>query len=690
MKYEVGNQVFEGWKIVKELGQGASGKVFELQKDDFHIVTKSALKIIQVPSSKSAIDSVMSEGMDEQSVTSYFKSFVDEIVREIAIMSELKSHPNIVRYEDHQVICHQEDVGWDILIRMELLTPVTEYQRCSNLNEETVLRMAKELVGVLSYCHSKHLIHRDVKPQNVFVDGLGRFKLGDFGVARTVEKTTGGLSKKGTESFMAPEVYLGKAYGANVDLYSLGLMLYQYLNNNRMPFFPLDRPITFSDRENAISRRMSGEALPAPIHASEQFAKVILKACAFEPKDRYQSAAEMTGALEQILLTKETKKEECNSWQKQAMDAEKSPMNEEETIGMYSNPDEEETVGMYGNPNEEETVGMYDNPNEEETVGMYEKTGEEEETVGMYGNSSAEEGGAKEDHASADFDASVTISLVEAVKGCEKKVYIDGKTIEVKIPAGIDDQMKLRIWLAEEDGNKRELYVRILVENKSVFERVNNNIYSKISIPDYLARSGGEVSVPTLYGPVKYWIAPGTMNGTRSCIKGKGVPSLRNKNKVGDHYVSWYVQKSQTKSETGEGDGAAKQEKRAGKTSLKGPFICYSGFAIIMAINIPNFIFRIQNGSSEFSISMAKLELVISVIMLLGMASFCFYLFKKRKAAAMFVIFSCAAIWILFVYEELVMSVNSDMWGYICVAFWLFFNLYISHRVYKSLVDEKR
>ena len=76
-----------------------------------------------------------------------------------------------------------------------------------------------------------------------------------------------GLSKKGTYNYMAPEVYRGGAYGFSVDLYSLGLVLYRLLNKNRTPFLPPPpEPISFRDREQALARRMSGEALPSPYY----------------------------------------------------------------------------------------------------------------------------------------------------------------------------------------------------------------------------------------------------------------------------------------------------------------------------------------------------------------------------------------------------------------------------------------
>ena len=126
------------------------------------------------------------------------------------------------------------------------------------------------------FASKKGMTHRDIKPENIFVSEAGQFKLGDFGVARTIEKTTGGLSRKGTEKYMAPEVFLGKPYGFGVDIYSLGLVLYGYLRNRgRMPFYPLDTSqLTFSDRENALGKRMMGETIPAPVDANKEFADV--------------------------------------------------------------------------------------------------------------------------------------------------------------------------------------------------------------------------------------------------------------------------------------------------------------------------------------------------------------------------------------------------------------------------------
>ena len=356
MEYIKNSIVFTDWKIVKEIGEGSYGKVFEICKTDYGITTRSALKVIRIPRSTSDIRAALSEGMNEESVTSYFQGFVEEIVQEIAVMSSLESHPNIVSYKDHCVLNHNGEIGWDILIRMELLTPLLDYIVSNPLNETDVVHMAKGLCSALILCQKKGLIHRDIKPENIFVSETGQFKLGDFGVARTIEKTTGGLSKKGTESYMAPEVYLNKPYGSSVDIYSLGLVLYKLMNNNRLPFLPpLPQPITFADRENALSHRMKGETLPPPVNACKEFSDIILKACAYNPEDRYRTAADMMADIREL-------KPHNNQIASVIPNTPEVPLSLEETKGIFDAASGEETIGLWSisTPEDETNIKQTD------------------------------------------------------------------------------------------------------------------------------------------------------------------------------------------------------------------------------------------------------------------------------------------------------------------------------------------
>lgn len=286
-----------GWQCVGQLGEGSFGRVYEIKKEEFGKTYSAALKVITIPTSPVEIQNVFSEGMDEQSVTEYFYSIVESIVNEFALMSELKGHTNIVSYEDHMVVKHENDIGWDILIRMELLTPLQSWNEAHAMGEEDVIKLGCDICKALEACQRKNIIHRDIKPENIFVNKYGNYKLGDFGIARIVEKTMSDLSQKGTYTYIAPEVYHGQSYGATADIYSLGIVLYRYLNGNRIPFLPAG-VIRYSDREEAFAKRMSGMPVPPPAEGSQRLKEVVLRALSFDPKDRFQSAAAFYQALE--------------------------------------------------------------------------------------------------------------------------------------------------------------------------------------------------------------------------------------------------------------------------------------------------------------------------------------------------------------------------------------------------------
>ena len=268
-QYSPGEIVLGNWMLESLIGEGSYGRVYKAKREDFGVNYESAIKIITIPRNESEIKNARAEGMDNDSITAYFRSFVEEIVHEFALMARLKSTANIVSYEDHTVVEHTEGIGWDIIIRMELLTPLLDYTTQQTLTRRVIIQLGMDICKALELCQRYNIIHRDIKPENIFISEIGDFKLGDFGVARTVEKTNSVLSKKGTYSYMAPEVYRGESYGPGVDIYSLGLVLYRLLNDFRAPFMspPPSQP-TYNEQETARAKRLSGIPLPSPRHAN--------------------------------------------------------------------------------------------------------------------------------------------------------------------------------------------------------------------------------------------------------------------------------------------------------------------------------------------------------------------------------------------------------------------------------------
>ena len=301
MEHEKPISPWQEWKIIEKIGEGSYGKVYKAERTEQGRSFYSALKIIPIPSNRGELSSVRLEAGGEDSVREYFKNIVDECIQEISTMEYFRGNSHIVSVEDFKVVEYLDEIGWDIYIRMEYLKSFLDFCTGRELTEREIIKLGIDLCKALEYCGQLRIIHRDIKPENIFVSRFGDFKLGDFGIARELERTMGSMSKKGTFSYMAPEMYRGEAYDSSVDLYSLGIVLYKLMNRNRLPFLSLDKQlITFHDKENALNRRMSGELLPRPVDASEELSEIILRACAFDIKERYQDPEMMREDLERL------------------------------------------------------------------------------------------------------------------------------------------------------------------------------------------------------------------------------------------------------------------------------------------------------------------------------------------------------------------------------------------------------
>ena len=291
-------QIWPEWEIEEQLGKGSYGTVYKAVRKDNNIKSQAAIKVISIPTDRSEIESLRSEGLSEEGAKTYFKGMVDDFVGEIQLMESLKGVQNIVSVEDYKVVERTEEIGWDIYIRMELLTPFNAHLRDNQMTEKDVIKLGVDICTALEICSKRDVVHRDIKPENIFINDFGYFKLGDFGIARKLENSTGGLSQKGTFNYMAPEVATGTRYDARVDLYSLGIVLYRLLNGNRLPFIDTEQQLLNpNERKAAVERRIRGERMAPPSNATPQVAAVILRACAYNPAARFANATEMKEAL---------------------------------------------------------------------------------------------------------------------------------------------------------------------------------------------------------------------------------------------------------------------------------------------------------------------------------------------------------------------------------------------------------
>ena len=222
----------------------------------------------------------------------------EELVRRFKNESKAISildHPNIVKVYDVSVTDRLQ------YIVMEYVDGITlkEYlkQRGGALTWKETVHFATQVLGALQHAHSKGIIHRDVKPQNIMLLADGSIKMMDFGIARFSRAQSQTVSDKaiGSVHYISPEQAKGDKTDARTDLYSVGVMLYEMLSG-RLPF----------DGDGAVSiaiMQISDKAKPlaqvAP-NVPEGLRQITEKAMEKDPAKRYQSAQEMLDAIEKF------------------------------------------------------------------------------------------------------------------------------------------------------------------------------------------------------------------------------------------------------------------------------------------------------------------------------------------------------------------------------------------------------
>ncbi len=223
------------------------------------------------------------------------QEFLNRFTREARSVAALR-HPNIVQVFDFDV---QDDLYFMVMELLEgdtLKTHINRYRgRGETVPSGEIVRILTDVLKGLAYAHNEGIIHRDIKPANILLTRRGEAVITDFGIAQIVGATkyTVAGALMGTLHYMAPEQGIGKVVDARSDLYSLGVVLYEMLLGH--PPFDADTPL-------AILMKHINDPLPLPSEPGqkipEPFERVVLKALAKQPEDRYQTAEAMLQALQ--------------------------------------------------------------------------------------------------------------------------------------------------------------------------------------------------------------------------------------------------------------------------------------------------------------------------------------------------------------------------------------------------------
>ncbi len=264
------------YQIVEHLGRGGMAEVYKAYQPSLDRYV--AIKLMH---------SFLADDQD----------FLGRFQREAKAIGRLR-HPNIVQVHDFD---YADGLYYMVMEFIDGYTLKTRLIELANQNKmlplREAMRITRDVAAALDYAHKREMVHRDVKPANVMINKDNQVILTDFGIAKILSgpQFTASGAMIGTPAYMSPEQGLGEPGDARADIYSLGIMLFQMITG-QLPY-DADTPL-------AIVLKHVNNPLPIPSQLNPSMPpdveRIIFKALAKNPDDRYQSAEELISHLDRV------------------------------------------------------------------------------------------------------------------------------------------------------------------------------------------------------------------------------------------------------------------------------------------------------------------------------------------------------------------------------------------------------
>lgn len=246
---------------------------------------KYIVKVISVPASQTKLDALLLTGAysSKEAALVYFEELANEIADEKRILDDLAQLEGFVSYADIQIVPKDDETGFDIYLLSEYRLTLERHIAKKSLTQLGAVNLGLDLCAALAICRRSGYMCIDVKPTNIMLTGENEFCLGDLGFVRLNALQYASIPDKYRSQYTAPEAEDAfSALNETIDIYAVGLVLYQVFNGGKLPF------------DTAVA---PAQELAAPVFADAEMSDIILKACHPDPTARWQDPVQMGQAI---------------------------------------------------------------------------------------------------------------------------------------------------------------------------------------------------------------------------------------------------------------------------------------------------------------------------------------------------------------------------------------------------------
>lgn len=245
---------------------------------------KYIVKIISIPATAGQLEALLLTGActDETQALNYFRELADGVAEEAELLRRLSSLEGFDAHLGCEIHPSSQGIGYEICLLSPYKPSLANLMKDSPLTHLAAVNLGLDLCAALTACRRMGYLYADLRPENIFFSENQGYRIGDLGFISLASLPYASLPEKYRSRYTAPEINDAmSSLNDTMDIYALGLILYQVFNNGELPF----------------DGSAPAKTLPTPLYADYEMAEIILKACSPDPATRWQDPAQMGQAL---------------------------------------------------------------------------------------------------------------------------------------------------------------------------------------------------------------------------------------------------------------------------------------------------------------------------------------------------------------------------------------------------------